>query len=695
MKNRFLVMCALAVGLTLSLSAQQNPPPDTSSSGQSTQQSTQPSTQPATSTDRYGNPVPATDNSQSQNPNNQDAQSNEQTPVYRVTVIQRTTEAVNYRDRSGSTEVDFKGTPLMPRADGHAKVTGHTGRFAVDATLHHIGPARGFGPEYLTYVLWAITTEGRAVNLGEVIPNGDGDVSLQVTSGLPEFGMIVTAEPYFAVTRPSDLVVAENIVRPDTAGGIHPISARYELLQKGQYTVNLSPAQLPATAADKKTPLQMLEAQNAIAIAEASGAEQYAAGPLQKARDYLAQAQDYQRRKQSSKVIATVARASAENAEDARLMTLEKKRQEQIARERQAAQDRIQNAQSRALAESARAEEARRDAQREAEQRSIAEQERQSAERARLQAEQAAQEAAAEKVQAQQAMQQAEAARQAAVQQQQALSQQADQARLQAQQTEEMRQRLLQQLNQVLQTRDSARGLIVNMSDVLFDTAKATLKPGARLRLAKVSGIILAYPDLKLEIDGFTDSVGGDEYNQELSERRAQSVRDFLVSQGVPANNTTTHGYGKENPVASNSTASGRQMNRRVELVVSGNAIGDLRNGNRNGAVGTSATGAVGATGTPTSGTVNGQVQTYPANTTPAASSSATAPVAPANTQSQPTGVQPQPGQTQPMTTTPSAAPRGNMQTSPATQPPPTSNPSQPPPANPPPGAATTPPPPK
>ncbi len=685
MKNRFLVMCAFATGLALSLSAQQNPPPDATSSGQTTQQ-------PA-STDRYGNPIPATDNPQIQTPANPDARTNDQTPTYRVTVIQRTTEAVNYRDRSGSTEVDFKGTPLMPKVDGHAKVTGHTGRLAVDATLHHVGPARTFGPEYLTYVLWAITTEGRAVNLGEVIPNGDGDVALQVTSGLPEFGMIVTAEPYFAVTRPSDLVVAENIVRPDTAGGIHPISARYELLQKGQYTVNLSPAQLPATAADKKTPLQMLEAENAIALAEASGAEQYASGPLQKARDYLAQAQEYQRHKQSSKVIATVARASAENAEDARLMTLEKKRQEQIARERQAAQDRIQNAQSQALAESARAEEARRDAQRESEQRSLAEQERQSAERARAQAEQAAQEAAAEKVQAQQAMQQAEAARQAAVQQQQALSQQADQARLQAQQTEEMRQRLLQQLNQVLQTRDSARGLIVNMSDVLFDTGRATLKPGARLRLAKVSGIILAYPDLKLEIDGFTDSVGGVEYNQELSERRAQSVRDFLVSQGVSANNVNTHGYGMENPVASNSTASGRQMNRRVELVVSGNAIGDLRNGNgTTGAAGSSATGTVGATGA--SGTVNGQVQSTPSSNAPSATSTGMAPAAPANTQSQPTGVQPQPGQTQPMTTTPSAVPPGNMQTTPATQPPPTSNPSQPPPANPPP-SGTNPPPPK
>src|SRR5258708_33418800 len=173
MKNRFLVMCALATGLALSLSAQQNPqnpPPDTSSSGQTTQH--------PTSTDRYGNPVPTTDNPQNQNPTNPDAQSNEQTPTYRVTVVQRTTEAVNYRDRSGSTEIDFKGTPLMPKIDGHAKVTGHTGRLAVDATLHHLRPARTFGPEDLTYVLWAITTEGRTVNLGAAIHKGDGEVDV-------------------------------------------------------------------------------------------------------------------------------------------------------------------------------------------------------------------------------------------------------------------------------------------------------------------------------------------------------------------------------------------------------------------------------------------------------------------------------------------------------------------------------------
>jgi outer membrane protein OmpA-like peptidoglycan-associated protein len=392
---------------------------------------------------------------------------------------------------------------------------------------------------------------------------------VQVTSGLQEFGMILTAEPYFAVTRPSDLLVAENIVRPDTAGGIHPITAKYELLQKGQYTVSISPAELPATNMEhhKKTPLEILEAENAVAIAQASGADQYAPDTLQKAKDYLSQAQDYQRRKQGRTPIGTVARAAAQSAEDARLITLEKKQQEEVARERQRSQEQIQKAKSEADREAARADEARLEAQRQSDQRAQAEQERRAAEQAKTQAEQA-------RLDAQQQLQQAEAARQAALQQQQALSQQAEQARLQAMQADQQRQRLLQQLNQVLQTKDTAKGLIVNVSDVLFDTGKATLKPGAQVRLAKVSGIILAYPDLKLEVDGYTDSTGTPAFNMGLSERRAAAVRHFLISQGVPAVNVTERGFGEDNPVASNRTAAGRQMNRRVEMVVSGEAIG-------------------------------------------------------------------------------------------------------------------------
>ncbi|MGH9564851.1 MAG: OmpA family protein [Candidatus Angelobacter sp.] len=534
------------------------------------------------------NSTPAATSQQDQNSSSSQSgrqQDTSQAPTYRVTVVERTTQAVDYRDRGGTTQVDMKGTSIMPQVTGDARVTGHTGRLAIDASLHHLASAQTFGPEYLTYVLWAITAEGRPVNLGEIIRNGDGNSRVQVTTGLQEFGLIVTAEPYFAVSRPSDLVVAENIARNDTLGGVHPINARFDLVRKGQYTLNIKPDQLPATTAGPHVPLQLLEAENAIAIAEADGANQYAPDTVQKAKAFLAQGQDYYRRKQGITPIGAVSRAATQSAEDARLLTLEKKQQEQAAAERQRAQDRIAQAQSQAEQQAAQAQEARDQAQREADQRATAEQERQAAEQARLQAEQAAQQAAQDRAAAQQQLAQSEQARQNAIQQQQALAQQAQQARLQAQQAdqarlqaeqqaEQQRQRLLTQLNQVLQTRDSARGLIINMSDVLFDLNKATLRSGAQLRLAKVAGIILAYPDLKLEIDGFTDTTGTPEYNQTLSDKRAETVKTFLVSQGVASDAVTTKGYGESNPVASNSNAAGRQMNRRVELVVSGAAIG-------------------------------------------------------------------------------------------------------------------------
>lgn len=586
MKKNLVLSLALSALAFLPLSAQQgstpstpdnqNPPPSSQSSpdNASPQETQKPDAQ-----------------------RNNDDQQNTTIPVYRVTVVERTTQAVDYRDRGGTTQVDFKGTQLMPAVDGNAKVTGHTGRLAIDANLHHLAPPRGFGPEYLTYVLWAISPEGRPVNLGEIRPNDDGNSRLQVTSGLQEFGMIVTAEPYFAVTRPSNLVVAENIVRQDTEGGIHHISAKFDLLQKGQYTINIPADQLPATTADRKTPLELLEAQNAIAIAQAAGADQYASDTLAKAKAYLEQGQNYLKQKQNITPIGAVARAATQAAEDARLLTLQKKQEEQEAAERQRAQDRIQQAQSQAESEAARAEAARLDAQHQKEQRELADQERQAAEQARLEAEKAAQQATQDRAAAQQQLQESEQARQ-----------QAEQARLQAQQAvqqaEEQRQRLLKQLNQVLQTRDSARGLIVSMSDVLFDFNQATLKPGAQLRLAKVSGIIMTYTDLKLEIDGFTDNKGTPQYNMTLSDKRAKAVRDFLVSQGVSTDAVTTKGFGESDPVATNATAAGRQQNRRVELVVSGSSIGS-----GSGAQGSTSGTAPGPTSGGQSGPANGSSQ--------------------------------------------------------------------------------------
>jgi len=573
-----------------------------------------------------------------------------ETPVYHVNVVERVARAVDYRGHS-NTKVNMRGTALAPDVTGDAKVDSHTGRFAIDVSLHHLRPARDLGPIYLTYVLWGVTPEGRAVNLGEVVPKDDHNADLQVTTALQAFGLIVTAEPYFAVTRPSDMVVAENIIPDDVKGWPRPIDAKFEVLERNSYSVQLNPADLPATNADRKTPLSLLEARNAIAIANAAGADHYAADTMRKANEDLNRAEDYYRRKQNTSAINTVARAASQAAEDARLLTINRKQQEAETAARNRLQERIAHARSEAEAAQERAELARMQADQEAEQRARAEREREAAER---DAEMARQERAS----AQQELQAAQQARADAEQQRQQLAQeaqqaqlraeQADQARIQAeQQAQQQRARLLSQLNEVLQTRETARGLVSRMPDVLFALNKATLRPDAKIKLAKVAGIVMAYPDLKLEIDGYTDSTGTVQYNEQLSQQRAATVRDFLVSQGVQVNNVAARGFGESNPIGSNSTAQGRQMNRRVELVVSGNAIG----------VTTQPTTTVGEAGGANTGGASGvAAQPVPAQGDP---NSGAAVAAPAGSSSQTT--------TTTTTTTPSGAtsttttPNGNV----------------------------------
>jgi len=489
---------------------------------------------------------------------NQNTGQNDQMPVFRVHVSARTTKAVNYRNRGGSTEVNFKGTDLMPDVEGHAKVEGKNGRLAIDLELKHLSPANRFGGQYLTYVLWAITPEGRAVNLGEILPGENGQEKIDVTTDLQAFGMIITAEPYYAVTHPSNKVVAENIIRRGTKGFEEPIDAKFDVLEGGQYTIDVPADQLPSSVASIKVPLDLLEARNAVVIAKAAGAQQYAPDSLTKAEDMLQRAEDYYQRKQGRTPIGTAARGATQMAEDARVLTLQRKEQAKIDAERRAHEE----AQAAAEANAAAAQQQAAQAQAQAEEDA----------RPRAEAEQAQAQAQQQQAAALAAEQQAQAAAAAAQQAASVAEQQRQQA---VQQKEAMRARLLAQLNQVLQTRDTARGLIVSMPDVLFDFGKYTLKPEARERLAKISGIVLAYPDLKLEIDGYTDSVGSDEYNQTLSDKRAEAVRDFLVSNGVSMNNVAARGMGKADPVADNSTAEGRQLNRRVEMIVSGDVIGN------------------------------------------------------------------------------------------------------------------------
>jgi outer membrane protein OmpA-like peptidoglycan-associated protein len=455
--------------------------------------------------------------------------------LYRVKVVQRDLDAVNYLHRSGSTRIAFKGTPLLPMAKGDAKVTSERGGITIDARFQGLPPANSFGREYLTYVLWAITPDGRPNNLGEVLPAGDKN-NISVTTALQSFGLIVTAEPYFSVTQPSDLVVLENqIIQDKTNGVLEKVNAHYMLLPRGTYaeTAGSSTVLNPITR-DEKMPLELYEANNALRIAQQSGADKYAKDIYDEAMLDLKNATDIlSAKKRDTKMGITYARQAVQRAEDARLVTL-----------RRQAAERQHNA-----------EMAQQKAQLEAQQ-SALEAERAKAAQAQADAERARAEAAAAQAQAQ-----------------------AAQAQKSADSATQARERLRAQLNSVLATSETARGLIVNMSDVLFDTAKYTLKQDAQLSLAKVAGILQAYPGLKLQVEGYTDNTGSPEFNQKLSENRAGAVRDFLVTQGVSPDNIVATGYGMAKPVADNSTAKGRALNRRVQLVVSGDAIGVQQKG--------------------------------------------------------------------------------------------------------------------
>jgi outer membrane protein OmpA-like peptidoglycan-associated protein len=497
-------------------------------------------------------------------------------PLFRVVVVGRTTPAINYRPRSGQTKVDFVGTALSPQARGDATIKGEKGYIEIDANFENLQAPSRFGPEYLTYVVWAVTPEGRPTNLGELQISGD-DGELRVTTELQAFGLIVTAEPYFAVTQPSDVVVMENVPRREgvfqdkTIGNIEVVDARYELLKRGTYLMNQDPSRLKIKPLEPGAPLDLAEARNAVELARLAGADQHAGDTFAKATQLLADAEVAREQRRNRNMIMQPARQAAQTAEDARLIALQRQEEAFNANQRKLAEDREAAARAQADAEAARRAQADNDRLKAEADRLAAERDRQNADVARAAAERAKAAADLESQRLAQERQAAEAARLAA----EARAKEAQSAAAQAdRERAELREKLRQQLSQVLETRETARGLIVNVSDVLFDFNSANLKPGAREKLARVSGILLTTPGLNIEVEGHTDSVGSDNYNQHLSEQRASSVRDYLLRQGIMPGAVATSGLGESQPVVSNATAAGRQQNRRVELVVSGEAIG-------------------------------------------------------------------------------------------------------------------------
>lgn len=478
---------------------------------------------------------------------------------YQIVVVQNAAKAINYRNLKGSVKIDFKGTVLLPDAKGIASVRNKAGVTEIKAEFTNLTAATQFGPEYLTYILWAISPDGRATNLGELIVKyGESELSAKVP--LQAMSLIVTAEPYFAVSQPGNVVILENAIKPGNKEKIELVDAKYELLPRGLYTKNVASMDFQPQVIDKNKPFSIYQARNAVQIAKAAGAEKYAAEGFKNAERLLALSEKKAGGKKSR---AMTAREAVQSAEDSRSIAVKRQAEEDIITEQQQAQDKLNNAKSQAA---------------------TATKGQEKAEVAQIKAEMAQGQSNAERdaalvlatnAVASSAGSQADAqtARAEAVKS----KEQEDAANNRAQKAEGektvLRAQLFQQLNSIFQTRDTARGLIVNMSDALFKTGSSELLPAVREKLSKIAGILSARQGLKLNIEGHTDNVGSDEYNQQLSEKRAQTARDYLVSQGVPADSIVSQGFGKTNPIDSNDTPQGRQNNRRVEIVVSGAAI--------------------------------------------------------------------------------------------------------------------------
>jgi outer membrane protein OmpA-like peptidoglycan-associated protein len=465
-------------------------------------------------------------------------------PIYRVTVVSRTLAAINYEHRSGPTKIDFQGTVVLPKAKGDATVESKRGRVSIDAKFDHLEPPTKFGREYLTYVLWAITPQGRPKNLGEIVVGPSDKAKISVTTDLQALGLMVTAEPYYSVTAPSDVVVLENIVRPDTIGKVEEVAAKYDLLPRGQYTLNVNPNQLRTVGTEAaalpydryEAVLELYQAQNAIQIARSLGADHLAADTLSKAEALLSEAQDMQARKQDTHMIVSRAREAAQTAEDARMITVKRRDEDRLSRDRQQNQD-----------ESVVRTEAQLSEERAAADRSAAEAERAAAEADRAAAERARRE-----------VQEARVIRPVPVVQAQAWVPRQD------------RVSLLAGLNGILPVRETPRGLVMVVSDSMLETSPRNPAPPVATQLAQIASLITTYPGLTVRVEGYSDDRGSDLESRSISQGRAQVVRDILVTNGVPAGAATATGYGKDRPVASNDSAAGREQNRRVEIVIAG-----------------------------------------------------------------------------------------------------------------------------
>jgi outer membrane protein OmpA-like peptidoglycan-associated protein len=474
--------------------------------------------------------------------------------------VGKSIRAVSYQLDTTS-RVDLKATDLSPQATGEAKIQAKKGVTNIEAEVAGLIDPTKLGAEFLTYVLWVVSPEGRATNIGEIQLDSSRRGKLKATTPLQTFSLFVTAEPYFAVRQPGEMIVMANELRKDTKGKIVLIND-YQLITRTQYQKLGNP--LALTPDLKNVPLEMYEARNAVDIAKSRGADKYAPEIFSKADGGLKLAENALARKADRKEIIATARLTVQSSEDARALALQRQEEERIANERAAAAAKAKaEAEAKAAAEAA---EAKRKADAEAAAIKL-----QAEQEANRQAELASAREAQMKAEADAAALRAKMEADALKAKEEAAKAEAERARRAA---EELRAQLLDQLNQVLETRDTPRGLVVTMADVLFDVGKYDLRPATREKLARLAGIVLAHKGLQLDIEGHTDSTGSDELNQTLSERRATTVQSFLIEQGLDSAAVAAKGFGKTMPIADNSTAAGRQQNRRVEIIVSGEVIG-------------------------------------------------------------------------------------------------------------------------
>ncbi len=473
----------------------------------------------------------------------------------------RPVQAVGYQVGGGGTTIEMRSTGLLGQAGGEAKVEAKSGITNIEIKATGLLSPTKLGTELLTYVAWVVSPDGRTSNIGEVMTNDRGEGKLKATTQLQTFSLFITAEPYFAVRQPSELLVLENAIRKGTKGKLFTVSD-YKLMKRSQYEKMGNPLALSLDL--KNVPLEMYQARNAVEIAKSRAAGKYAPEIYVKAESSLKMAENSLARNADKKEIISTARQAVQFSEDARALSAQRQEDERIANEKAAAA-----ANAKAVAEAKAAAEAT-EAKRRADEEQRRQAELSAAREAQLKAEAAAKAAQAKAV-ADSAAAKASAEAEILRSKEESAKADAERSRKAA---EDLRAQLLEQFNRILETQDSPRGLVVTMGEVLFETGKYNVKPEAREKLARLSGIVLAHPGLNLAVEGHTDNTGGEELNQILSERRAGTVRDYLLTQGLPADSLSAQGFGKNMPAFDNSMVNGRRKNRRVEIIVSGEVIG-------------------------------------------------------------------------------------------------------------------------